>query len=145
MSNDYTIHLSGPFDLTDSAGRVHRITSVYIYDEGYGLIDVHAALASSDEEHSLHEDAAVIRQIISRLRSVGYVGPDFGLAGDDLQDAGLIVLEAPEAFGMFAAAKGWKNLAEDYNEGQAHDAIVPEVITTTEAIYFELMTRMRRP
>jgi hypothetical protein len=146
MSNDYTIRLSGPFDLTDSLGRVHRVTSMYIYDEGYGQIDVHAAVASGDEEEdSLHEDAAVIRQLMSRLRSVGYVGPDFGPASDDLQDAGLIVLEAPEAFGMFAATKGWKNLAEDYREGEAQDASASEVMTTTEAVYCELLTRLRQP
>jgi hypothetical protein len=145
MSDDYKIHLSGPFDLNDSSGRVHRVNSMYIYNEGYGLIDVHVELTSDDEEDSLHEDAAVIRRLMSVLRGVGYVGPDFGPAGDDLQDAGLIVLEAPESFGVFAAAKGWKNLAEDYMEGEAQDPIDPEVITTTEAIYSELLTRMRLP
>ncbi|MEO8600524.1 MAG: hypothetical protein ABI656_11920, partial [bacterium] len=36
------------------------------------------------------------------------------------QDDKLIVLEAPEEFNVFAASKGWKNLAEEFPEDDSH-------------------------
>jgi hypothetical protein len=33
-----------------------------------------------------------------------------------LQESRLIVLEAPEEFAAFAKSRGWKNLAEDFDD-----------------------------
>ena len=57
-------------------------------------------------------------QIVDRLRALGYVGPNFGHSDPGLQDSKLIVLEAPEEFSDFAKKKGWKNLAEEFDDEQ---------------------------
>jgi hypothetical protein len=114
MNNQSKIKLSGPFEAVDSSGRMWEIESIHIFDEGYGVIDIYVDLAASMEDEPLYEDTLLISQIIARLRALGYVGPDFGHADPGLQDDKLIVLEAPEAFNAFAAARGWKNLAEEY-------------------------------
>lgn len=114
MGNDHVIPLSGPFRIHDSMGQTWKVQSIHIYDEGYGIIDVFVDMEASMEDAPLHEDPLVIRQILSRLRALGYSGPDFGLGEPGLQDDRLIVLEAPEEFSRFAASKGWKNLAEEY-------------------------------
>lgn len=111
MESDDSIYLSGPFDIFDSLGGTWRINGIRIYDESYSMIDVYVDFAQPLEDESLHDDPIVIRQILARLRELGYNGPDFGPA---MQDDKAIVLEAPEAFCGFAASKGWKNLAEEY-------------------------------
>jgi hypothetical protein len=114
MHDENTIRLSGAFSITDSSGRIWNIDAIRIFDEGYGLIDVYVDFAESMDDEPLYDDPRVIGQILFRLRSVGYAGPDFGVGASDMQDDKLIVLEAPEAFGDFAASLGWKNLAEEY-------------------------------
>jgi hypothetical protein len=143
MDKEYAIQLSGPFEVTDSLGRNWKVDSVRIFDEGWGGIDVYVAFASAEDEDRLHEDAAVIRQILSRLRALGYVGPDFGPAAEELQDCGLIVLEAPEEFEPFAASLGWRNLAEDYLDGEPAGAAALHGDTTAHAIYAALMQKLR--
>ncbi len=119
MHNDTDIELSGPFTVRDSSGNARDIASITIFDEGYGIIDVYVHMAHSMEGDPLHEDAVLIRQIIARLRQLGYAGPDFGHGDLGLQDDKLIVLEAPEAFNAFAASRGWKNLAEEFADDEA--------------------------
>lgn len=122
MDSENVIPLSGPFQINDSLGQTWSVLAIRIYDEGYGIIDVYVDLDESMDEHPLYEDPVVIRQILARLRMLGYDGPDFGAGDPGLQDDRLIVLEAPEEFGYFAASKGWKNLAEEYSEEGAEAA-----------------------
>jgi hypothetical protein len=122
MDSENVIRLSGPFRINDSAGRTWNVHAIRIYDEGYGIIDVYVDLDDSMEDEPLYEDPQVILQILARLRMLGYDGPDFGPGDPGLQDEKLIVLEAPEEFGYFAASKGWRNLAEEYAEEGA-DAV----------------------
>ena len=117
MNNDTDIQLSGPFKATDGAGRAHDIKAIRIFDEGYGIIDVYVDFAAAIES-TLYKDKPLIGQIMARLRSLGYVGPDFGHGDLGLQDKKLIVLEAPEEFNAFAAGKGWKNLAEEFEDDE---------------------------
>ncbi|MES2535895.1 MAG: hypothetical protein V4632_08490 [Pseudomonadota bacterium] len=114
MNNETEIQLSGPFRATDSSGQTRDIKAIRIFDEGYGIIDVYVDFVVSMEDDPLYEDSVLIGQILSRLRSLGYQGPDFGHGDLALQDDKLIVLEAPEEFNSFAASKGWKNLADEY-------------------------------
>jgi hypothetical protein len=86
MTTDSDIELSGAFQAKDSNGRTLDVKAIRIFDEGYGIIDV------------------------------GYKGPDFGHSDPGLQESRLIVLEAPEEFAAFAKSRGWKNLAEDFDE-----------------------------
>ncbi|OWW20157.1 hypothetical protein [Noviherbaspirillum denitrificans] len=116
MDNENAIHLSGPFRINDSLGRTWNARAIRIVDESYGIIDVYVDLDTPMEDDPLHEDPVVIREILSRLRTLGYDGPDFGPAEAGMQDDKLIVLEAPEEFGRFAESKGWKNLAAAYAE-----------------------------
>ncbi|MES2934390.1 MAG: hypothetical protein V4805_12985 [Pseudomonadota bacterium] len=116
MNKETDIQLSGPFSITDGMGQPWKIKAIRIFDEGYGIIDVYIDLATSMRDERLYEDPVVIRQILARLRALGYAGPDFGHGDLGLQDDKLIVLEAPEAFNAFAASKGWKNLAEEFAE-----------------------------
>lgn len=115
MNNDTDIQLSGPFKATDGAGRAHDVKAIRIFDEGYGIIDVYVDFAAALDP-AAGKDKKLIGQILARLRSLGYAGPDFGLGDPGLQDKKLIVLEAPEQFNAFAAAKGWKNLAEAFDD-----------------------------
>ena len=117
MENDTDIELSGPFKATDGQGRTHDIKAIRIFDEGYGIIDVYVDFASVIDDKSC-KDKVLIAQILARLRSLGYVGPDFAHGDLGLQDKKLIVLEAPEQFNAFAASKGWKNLAEEFDEDE---------------------------
>lgn len=128
MDNENSIRLSGPFRVTDSLGRVWDIHGIRIFDEGYAIIDVFVDFAEPMDDAALHDDARVIAQIIARLRALGYAGPDFGPGDPGLQDERLLVLEAPEEFGRFAAGKGWRNLAEAYADDQR------EVTTTDDAL-----------
>jgi hypothetical protein len=121
MNSENVIHLSGPFSVTDSSGRVWDLHGIRIFDEGYGIIDVYVDFVASMEDDPLYEDAHLIGQIIAQLRTLGYVGPDFGHGDPGLQDDRLIVLEAPEEFSRFAAGKGWRNLAEQYADD--HDDV----------------------
>lgn len=116
MDNEHVIRLSGPFRINDSLGRTWNASAIRIVDESYGIIDIYVDLDTSVEDELLHEDPVVIRAILSRLRVLGYDGPDFGPAESGMQDDKLIVLEAPEEFGRFAESKGWKNLAAAYAE-----------------------------
>ena len=115
MTNDTDIQLSGPFKAVDSTGRSHDIKAIRIFDEGYGIIDVYVDFAS-DIEGSLYKDNVLVGAVIDRLRSLGYVGPNFAHSDPGLQYRKLVVLEAPEEFAAFAKLKGWKNLAEEFDE-----------------------------
>ncbi len=115
MDAAHEIELSGPFDLTDRHGLTHHVTSIRIFDEGYGVIDVYVHLQDAAQSAELHQDGVAIAQILARLRGCGYQGPDFGHGDLALQDDRLVVLEAPEAFNAFAASKGWSNLAESFD------------------------------
>jgi len=118
MKNDNDIQLSGAFKITDASGNAHDVSGIRIFDEGYGIIDVYVDFARSIGELHLFEDVVVIRQILTKLRSLGYQGPDFGHGDLGLQDDKLVVLEAPEEFNEFAARKGWKNLAEEFDDDE---------------------------
>lgn len=118
MNNENEIQLSGPFQLFDSSGHAWDIKAIRIFDEGYAIIDVYVDLALSMEDEALYEDSLVIGQLLARLRLLGYAGPDFGLGDPGLQDDRLIVLEAGEEFGSFAASKGWTNLSEAYADDE---------------------------
>ncbi|HYD94931.1 MAG TPA: hypothetical protein VEC01_06370 [Noviherbaspirillum sp.] len=144
MDKENVISLSGPFRIHDSLGRTWKVRGIRIYDEGYAIIDVYVDFDASMEDDPLHEDPLVIRQILSRLRAIGYDGPDFGLGDPGLQDDRLIVLEAPEAFCLFAAGKGWKNLAEAYAGADSYPAAHDDIMNSPEAqvVYAALMRRI---
>lgn len=141
MNDQHKLCLAGPFEVIDSLGQTWQVESVRIFDEGYGAIDVYVALGAADEDMRLHEDASVIRQVVARLRREGYAGPDFIPGAEDLQDPALIVLEAPEEFGAYAARRGWRNIADDYAEEDAGDAASRG--EEAEAAYAGLMRRLR--
>jgi len=113
MTTDTDIELSGPFKAVDSTGRSHDVKAIRIFDEGYGIIDVYVDFAAPIDG-GLYKDSVLAKQIVERLRALGYKGPDFGHSDPGLQDRKLIVLEAPEEFAAFAKSRGWKNLAEDF-------------------------------
>jgi hypothetical protein len=115
MTTDSDIELSGPFQAKDANGRTLDVKSIRIFDEGYGIIDVYVKFKDRLDPGA-YKDPVLVRAIIERLRAVGYKGPDFGHSDPGLQESRLIVLEAPEEFAPFAKAKGWKNLAEDFDE-----------------------------
>lgn len=115
MTTDSDIELSGPFQAKDGQGRTLDVKAIRIFDEGYGIIDVYVDFKARLEPGA-HKDPVLLRQIVDRLRAVGYKGPDFGLGDPGLQESSLIVLEAPEEFAPFAKSHGWKNLAEDFDE-----------------------------
>jgi hypothetical protein len=115
MTTDTDIQLSGPFKASDSSGRAHDVKAIRIFDEGYGIIDVYVDFAAPIEA-GLYKDKALVGNIIDRLRALGYVGPNFSHSDPGLQDRKLIVLEAPEEFSAFAKLKGWKNLAEEFDD-----------------------------
>ena len=115
MTTDTDIQLSGPFKATDSSGADHEVKAIRIFDEGYGIIDVYVDFPAPIE-NSLCKDKVLISQIMARLRSLGYVGPDFEHSDLGLQERKLIVLEAPEEFCDFAKKHGWKNLAEEFDD-----------------------------
>lgn len=115
MTTDSDIELSGPFQARDSSGRTLDVKAIRIFDEGYGIIDVYVEFAAKLEPGA-YKDTVLVRQLIDRLRAAGYKGPDFGHSDPGLQESRLIVLEAPEEFAAFAKSKGWRNLAEDFDE-----------------------------
>lgn len=146
MDSENLIQLSGPFSITDSLGRIWELNGIRIFDEGYGIIDVYVDFLASMDDEPLYDDALVIRQILSRLRDFGYVGPDFGPGDPGLQDDKLIVLEAPEEFARFAAVKGWKNLAEEYadDEDDSAAASSADILTdsASRALFGALMRKL---
>ena len=115
MTTDTDIELSGPFKATDSTGRSHDVKAIRIFDEGYGILDVYVVFAGT-LDGGMYKDTVLVKQIIDRLRALGYKGPDFAHSDPGLQDRKLIVLEAPEEFAAFAKSRGWKNLAEEFDE-----------------------------
>jgi hypothetical protein len=115
MTTNTDIELSGPFQAKDGNGRTLDVKAIRIFDEGYGIIDVYVEF-KHQLDSGAHKDSVLLRQIVDRLRAVGYKGPDFGLSDPGLQESKLIVLEAPEEFAEFAKKHGWKNLAEDFDE-----------------------------
>ena len=115
MTTDSTIELSGAFQAKDSNGRTLDAKAIRIFDEGYGIIDVYVEFAKQLDPGA-YKDSVLVRQIIDRLRAAGYKGPDFGHSDPGLQESRVIVLEAPEEFAAFAKSRGWKNLAEDFDE-----------------------------
>jgi len=160
MDSENVIQLSGPFSVTDSLGRTWNLNGIRIFDEGYGIIDVYVDFASSMDDAPLYEDACLIGQILGRLRTLGYAGPDFGPGDPGMHDDRLIVLEAPEEFGRFAASRGWKNLAAEYDEHDdygehdeyadaADDNAVPDILSDplSQIVYAALMHRLgvKRP
>lgn len=114
MSNDTDIKLSGPFKATDGSNRAHEAKAIRIFDEGYGAIDVYVDFAGSIS--GLHKDKALIDAVVAQLRTVGYKGPALTAGDPVLQEAKLLVLEAPDDFNTFAASKGWKDLAEEFGD-----------------------------
>jgi hypothetical protein len=115
MTTDSNIELSGAFQARDSNGRTLDVKAIRIFDEGYGIIDVYVEFATKLDPGA-YKDPVLVRQIIDRLRAVGYKGPDFSHSDPGLQESRVIVLEAPEEFAAFAKSRGWKNLAEDFDE-----------------------------
>jgi len=115
MTTDTNIELSGPFQARDSQGRTLDVKKITIFDEGYGIIDVYAQFAAKLDPGA-YKDTVLLRQIVDRLRAVGYKGPDFGHSDPGLQESRLVVLEAPEEFAAFAKSRGWKNLAEEFDD-----------------------------
>lgn len=113
MSNNTDIEICGSFKATDSTGKEHSIKGIRIYDEGYGIIDVFVDFAAPMEAGT-YRDKTLVQKILSQLRKIGYVGPDFEATDPSLQERKMIVLEAPEEFCQFAKTKGWKNLAEEF-------------------------------
>ncbi len=145
MHSENVIQLSGPFRVTDSWGRTWDLHGIRIFDEGYGIIDVYVDFVSSMEDDPLYADALLIGQIMSRLRTLGYVGPDFGHGDPGLQDDKLIVLEAPEEFGRFAASKGWKNLAEEYADEDGEDSSLSDDVMAdpiSRTVFAALMRKL---
>ncbi len=117
MTTDTDIQLSGPFKASDATGRAHDIKAIRIFDEGYGIIDVYVDFAASIDA-GLYKDKTLIKQILTQLRSIGYVGPDFEPTDPAQQTRKLIVLEAPEQFCAYAKTRGWKNLAEEFEDDE---------------------------
>ncbi len=113
-TNNADIQLSGPFKAKDANGREYEIEAIRIFDEGYGIIDVYVDFSSAVEA-GLYRDNTLVGHIVARLRSLGYVGPDFSHSDPGLQERKCIVLEAPEQFCTFAKRHGWKNLAEEFD------------------------------
>ncbi|MDB5772165.1 MAG: hypothetical protein V7606_2109 [Burkholderiales bacterium] len=144
MTDKHVIQLSGPFSITDSLGRPWDLNGIRIFDEGYAIIDVYVDFVSSMEDEPLYEDAVVIRQILSRLRAIGYVGPEFGHGDPGLQDDKLIVLEAPEEFSRFAASKGWRNLAEEYAEDHEESSMSGDIMAdpVSRQLFSALMRKL---
>lgn len=127
MNDDTQLTLCGPFTAKDSSGQVRDISAIKIVDESYGVIDVHVALRHPMEGDPLFNDLVLIRHISAHLRSLGYVGPDLKVGDAGLQDEQIIVLEAPEAFNVFAECHGWKDLAAEFDDDSddASPAAVP--------------------
>ena len=115
MTTDTDIELSGAFQAKDANGRTLDVKAIRIFDEGYGIIDVYVDFKDRLEPGA-YKDTTLTRQLVERLRAVGYKGPDFGHSDPGLQESRLIVLEAPEEFAAFAKSRGWKNLAEEFDE-----------------------------
>lgn len=113
MSTESDIELSGPFQVKDNQGRTLDVKAIRIFDEGYGIIDVYVDFKARLDPGA-YRDEVLVRQLVERLRALGYRGPDFGHSDPGLQESKLIVLEAPEEFAAFAKSRGWKNLAEDF-------------------------------
>lgn len=115
MTTDTDIKLSGPFTAKDASGREHKIKAIRIFDEGYGIIEVFVDFAAAIDGGQ-YRDKILVGEILARLRSLGYVGPDFAHSDPALQERKMIVLDAPEEFCAFAKRKGWKNLAEEFDD-----------------------------
>lgn len=115
MTSDTDITLSGPFKASDATGHMHEVKAIRIFDEGYGIIDVYVDF-SAPVDCALYKDKILVGHILTRLRSLGYVGPDFSYSDPGLQERTVIVLEAPEEFCEFAKRHGWKNLAEEFDD-----------------------------
>lgn len=115
MTSDTDITLSGPFKARDASGHDHEVKAIRICDEGYGIIDVYVDF-SKPIEGGMYKDKILVGHILEKLRSLGYVGPDFSHSDPGLQDRTMIVLEAPEEFCAFAQRHGWKNLAEEFDD-----------------------------
>lgn len=144
MNNENTIQLSGPFQVNNSSGKPINISSIHIFDEGYGVIDVYIDLAERSRNNEIHEDPAVLRQIFARLRQLGYDGPDFGLGDPALQEDKLIVLEAGEEFLPFAGSKGWKDLAAEYAEDEdTGDGTAAQGTPASSAMLAALMEKLK--
>jgi hypothetical protein len=122
MPNDTDIRLSGPFSAKDSSGQVREISALRIFDEGYGIIDLYVDMRHPMRDDPLFDDLVLIGNIGAHLRTLGYAGPDFLVGDAGLQDDKLIVLEAPEAFTVFAESRGWKNLAAEFADDEPEDA-----------------------
>lgn len=143
MNSENIIQLSGPFRIFDSSGQSWEIEAIRIFDEGYGIIDVYVHLAVPTDDELLHEDALVLKQILSRLRCLGYTGPDFGRGDPGMQDEKLIVLEAGEEFDSFAKSKGWKNLAEEYLDADNDYSSSVTADSNSRTLFSALMDKLQ--
>lgn len=143
MTNENTIQLSGPFQVTSSSGKSINITSIHIFDEGYGVIDVYIDLAERSRNNEVHEDPKVLKQVFARLRQLGYNGPDFGLGDPALQDDKLVVLEAGEEFLPFAGSKGWKDLAAEFEEDEEDDNLAGTNTPASSAMLAALIEKVK--
>jgi hypothetical protein len=143
MNTENIIQLSGPFRIFDSSGQSWEIEAIRIFDEGYGIIDVYVHLAVPTDDELLHEDALVIKQILSRLRCLGYTGPVFGRGDPGMQDEKLIVLEAGEEFDSFAKSKGWKNLAEEYLDADNDYSSSVTADSNSRTLFSALMDKLQ--
>lgn len=125
-ANDETqLTLSGPFAAKDSSGQVRDISAIKIFDEGYGVIDVHVYLGHPMDGDPLFNDVVLIRHISAHLRQLGYAGPDLIVGDAGLQEEQVIVLEAPEAFNTFAERHGWKDLAAEFDDDLDEEGTSP--------------------
>jgi hypothetical protein len=115
MNQDTDIQLSGPFKATDSGGRAVDIKSIRIFNEGYGVIDLHVDLAAPATD-GLHRDQKLIAEISAHLRTLGYSGPDLTAGDPVVQERRLIVLDTPDEFLSFAVRKGFKDLTSEFDD-----------------------------
>ncbi|MGW8392671.1 hypothetical protein [Pseudoduganella sp. HUAS MS19] len=115
MNQDTDIQLSGPFKAMDGSGRAVDIQSLRIFDEGYGVVDLYVDLAVPASD-GLHKDQKLIADIGTRLRALGYHGPDLTPGDPVIQEKRLIVLDTPDEFLPFAVGMGFKDLSSEFDE-----------------------------
>ncbi len=106
---------SGP---ASSYGQIGKTIEAFFksVNEAGGVNGRKINFITRDDGYSPPKMVELVRQLVDRLRTLGYKGPDFGHSDPGLQESKLIVLEAPEEFTAFAKSRGWKNLAEDFDE-----------------------------
>lgn len=111
------IELSGPCQIQDSRGVLHRVDSIWTARESY-IPDVLVCLrhgADDDDHHDDHEDhdlwddEVFLQGVMARLRDVGYTGPDFGRGELGAQSSSRVSLEPCDEFCEWLMEhKGWR-------------------------------------